>query len=172
MTLGYHLGFEASSYGILASMWKWVFLGAVGLGTLTGVIIWKGLEDRGFFGQVPELTWDDLVELDYVSGASSEKLKSNDNKFVRIPGFMVPLEDNVRQVSEFLLVPTPQACIHVPPPPPNQMVYVKLREPSPAAWGAIWVYGKFKITNKEHMYGTASFELEGDRIENYRRSRE
>ena len=47
-------------------------------------------------------------------------------KRVSIPGFMVPLEDDAQEVTEFLLVPYAGACIHVPPPPPNQMVYVQL----------------------------------------------
>ena len=39
---------------------------------------------------------------------------------------MVPLEDDLDVVTEFLLVPYAGACIHVPPPPPNQIVYVKM----------------------------------------------
>ncbi len=44
---------------------------------------------------------------------------------VRIPGFMVPLEFNDKQqVTEFFVVPYFGACIHVPPPPPNQLIHV------------------------------------------------
>ena len=80
---------------------------------------------------------------------------------------MVPLEDNQRKVTEFLLVPSPQACIHVPAPPPNQMVYVKMKKGVPAADGPIWVYGDFEITLKQSQYGEASFELTGDYVEPY-----
>src|SRR5262245_46060544 len=40
------------------------------------------------------------------------------NGVARVPGYMDPLEDNLEEVTEFLLVPYPGACIHVPPPPP------------------------------------------------------
>jgi uncharacterized protein len=46
---------------------------------------------------------------------------------VRIPGYIVPLEaDDKGNLTEFFLVPYYGACIHVPPPPPNQIIYVKL----------------------------------------------
>ena len=48
-----------------------------------------------------------------------------DKQSIRIPGFIVPLEfDEAQQVTEFFLVPYYGACIHVPPPPPNQLIHV------------------------------------------------
>ena len=41
-----------------------------------------------------------------------------------LPGFVLPLEYDGKKVTEFLLVPWVGACIHTPPPPPNQMVHV------------------------------------------------
>ena len=46
-------------------------------------------------------------------------------KRVRIGGYVVPLDFDATKVTEFLLVPFVGACIHVPPPPANQIVYVK-----------------------------------------------
>jgi uncharacterized protein len=46
-------------------------------------------------------------------------------KRVRIGGYVVPLDFEAQKVTEFLLVPFVGACIHVPPPPANQIVYVK-----------------------------------------------
>jgi hypothetical protein len=43
---------------------------------------------------------------------------------IRIPGYLLPLEVSASKVTEFLLVPYVGACIHVPPPPPNQIIYV------------------------------------------------
>jgi hypothetical protein len=77
-----------------------------------------------------EVDWRLLGELDYITGKANGELSALDGKNVRIPGFMVPLEDNSQAVTEFLLVPSPQACIHVPPPPPNQMVLVEM-DPTP-----------------------------------------
>lgn len=115
-----------------------------------------------------ELDWRDLAELEYTTGEAPEKLKQQDQKEIRIPGFMVPLEDNQKEVTEFLLVPSPQACIHVPPPPPNQMVYVHMEEGAKYIYGPIWVYGEFHIMSKRHMYGESSFTMKGLKVEQYR----
>ena len=45
---------------------------------------------------------------------------------IRLPGYLLPLEFKEKQVTEFLLVPWVGACIHTPPPPPNQIVHVKM----------------------------------------------
>lgn len=51
-----------------------------------------------------------------------------DNRVVRIAGYALPLEVTGKGVTEFLLVPYVGACIHSPPPPPNQMVFVSLKQ--------------------------------------------
>ncbi len=115
-----------------------------------------------------EIDWRQLGDMDYVTGKSTPKLDALKGKKVKIPGFMVPLEDNVRKVTEFLLVPNPQACIHMPAPPPNQMVYVKVKgDGFPTAFGPIWVYGDFQISNSKSVYGDASFEIQADSVEPY-----
>ncbi len=46
---------------------------------------------------------------------------------VRIPGYTLPLAfDKDRRITDFLLVPWVGACIHTPPPPPNQMIHVSV----------------------------------------------
>lgn len=48
------------------------------------------------------------------------------NQAVSIPGFVVPIETNDENaITEFFLVPYFGACIHVPPPPPNQIIFVR-----------------------------------------------
>ena len=135
---------------------------------ITGAVIYKQFSGASF-ASAPEVTWENLAELDVLTGTSSANLKSLDHHLVKIPGFMVPLEDTQQNVKEFLLVPTPQACIHVPPPPPNQMVYVKMKnDNSKVAFGPIWIYGTLKITSVKHMYGEALFEVDGEYLEPYR----
>ena len=51
-----------------------------------------------------------------------------DGQDVEIPGYALPLEYSGTEISEFLLVPYVGACIHVPPPPANQIVYVRFPE--------------------------------------------
>jgi len=53
---------------------------------------------------------------------------SLDEQFIRMPGYVLPLEYAGSKVTEFLLVPFVGACIHVPPPPPNQIVHVKVKD--------------------------------------------
>ena len=60
---------------------------------------------------------------------STNVVASYDTENIRLPGFVVPLEfDESFVVTEFFLVPYFGACLHMPPPPPNQIVYVKHSE--------------------------------------------
>jgi hypothetical protein len=63
---------------------------------------------------------------------------------VRLPGYLLPLEFSGKQVSEFLLVPWVGACIHTPPPPPNQIVHVKPEKPVEmnGMFAPVWVTGQ------------------------------
>lgn len=56
-------------------------------------------------------------------------VKDLDGKIVRMPGYALPLEFSNKGITEFLLVPYVGACIHVPPPPPNQMIFVTTDRP-------------------------------------------
>lgn len=147
-------------------MMKWILAGIFAFSlTVGGALYFMG---RSAGGSAAELDWRALDQMDYVNKKAPPELEKFNKTRVKIPGFMVPLEDNQRAVTEFLLVPSPQACIHVPAPPPNQMVYVKMKKGVPAAEGPIWVYGDFEITLKQSQYGEASFELSGDYIEVYK----
>jgi uncharacterized protein len=148
-------------------MMKWilvaifVFSAAVG----AGLYFFAG---SGGGGPATEIDWRQLAQMDYIENVAPPELERHDKTRVRVPGFMVPLEDNEKQVTEFLLVPSPQACIHVPAPPPNQMVYVKMKKGVPTAFGPIWVYGELNIIVKKSIYGEASFEISGDYVEPYK----
>lgn len=149
-------------------MQKWILVAAFIVSVALGAAIYDRLSG-GFGGDGVEVTWDMLAQMDYITGKASGELAALDNHMVKVPGFMVPLEDSMKRVTEFLLVPTPQACIHVPPPPANQMVYIKMKGSGvDVAYGPIWVHGTLKLTTKKHMYGEASFEIDGDSIEAYR----
>ncbi len=76
-----------------------------------------------------------------------------DGQRIRMPGYVLPLEFEDNKVIEFLLVPYVGACIHVPPPPENQMVHVLADEAFKleGMYAAVWVTGKMsvgKITRK------------------------
>jgi len=100
-----------------------------------------------------------------------------DGQLVRIPGYVLPLEFSGTEVNEFFLVPYVGACIHVPPPPPNQMVFVRLgdRTISGDLYEPVWITGRMKVekTNTSLTYFDgqsmvdAGYTLDGLKVENY-----
>ena len=64
---------------------------------------------------------------------------------VRLPGYVVPIEFSSTGVTEFILVPFFGACVHVPAPPLNQLVFVKAKSPydSKGIYEAVNVIGIF-----------------------------
>lgn len=74
-----------------------------------------------------------------------------DGALVRIPGYVLPLEYKGKQVSEFLLVPWVGACIHTPPPPPNQIVHVLPAKPfeSSGMFAPVWVTGQLSAASSK-----------------------
>lgn len=88
---------------------------------------------------------------------------------VKIPGFVIPLEGDENTVTEFLLVPYFGACIHVPPPPPNQIIYVKLPDGAPVQelWDIVYVVGTLKTEPVSVELAESGYTLQGDTIEPY-----
>ena len=72
-----------------------------------------------------------------------------DGQTVRMPGYLLPLEFSGKEVTEFLLVPYVGACIHTPPPPPNQIVHVKPDKPvaNVTVFSPIWVTGRMSTAS-------------------------
>jgi hypothetical protein len=68
---------------------------------------------------------------------------------VRLPGFIVPIDYSGTGVTAFILVPFVGACVHVPPPPANQLVFVTTEKPYEST-------GLFEPVNVIGMFGTAS----------------
>jgi hypothetical protein len=96
--------------------------------------------------------------------------KDLDGKQVRIPGFIVPLAfDKAHRVTRFFLVPYFGACIHFPPPPADQIVYVKTDGISVTS-----IYNPYSITGLLHVggvsngLGAADYTIDARLIEPYR----
>ncbi len=137
---------------------------------LSRIFIVVGSSALLFATPVPAVTvgWSTLKTLN--STQSSSPARALDKKMVAVPGFMVPLEDDADQVTEFLLVPFAGACIHVPPPPPNQMIYVKLTHNQKAKMSftePIMVTGQLHVATVESPYGDVSFNMDGDSVRPY-----
>jgi len=89
---------------------------------------------------------------------------------VRLPGFVVPIgTPRNGLIMEFFLVPYIGACIHVPPPPPNQMVYVTSATgiPEAAIHEAYWVTGKMRVEDRTTPLGTAAYALSAGKVDLY-----
>lgn len=116
-----------------------------------------------------EVYWQVLRNLDYETGKMTGDLPSLNGTKVAIPGFVVPLDDDDSGLAEFLLVPSPKACIHVPPPPPNQMVMVRMKSGNAPKreWGPVWIRGTLRIEESTSGFGKVSFLLLGDEAEKY-----
>ena len=89
---------------------------------------------------------------------------------VHMPGFVVPIgAPRNGVVREFFLVPYIGACIHVPPPPPNQMVYVTSASgiAADAIHEAYWVTGKMRLESRTTPLGNAAYALNASKVELY-----
>ena len=96
-------------------------------------------------------------------------VKDLNGKIVRMPGYALPLEMTKDGITEFLLVPYVGACIHVPPPPPNQLVYVKSSVPWPGneLWDAVWVTGELRAGLKDTDVAETGYQLAATEMEVY-----
>jgi hypothetical protein len=92
-----------------------------------------------------------------------------DGKLIKMAGFVTPLAFDGGRISEFLLVPFVGACIHVPPPPANQIVYVSgVKGYSPGGLlYPVWVTGRLKATPIDTDLANVGYQIEGAKVEPY-----
>ncbi|MGE8495998.1 MAG: DUF3299 domain-containing protein [Pseudomonas sp.] len=94
---------------------------------------------------------------------STKTVPGLDGKSVRLGGYPVPLEtDNVGRSTLFFLVPYPGACIHVPPPPPNQLVLVRYPKGIELQdiYAPLWVEGALKIEQVSNDLADSAYAME------------
>lgn len=152
----------------------------------------------GKSGDYQKIDWDDLVPADWLSQEWLDSLNVDDfedddpramellntilekwneapvleefdGRRVRIAGFVVPLEGDDRNIHEFLLVPYFGACIHVPPPPANQIIHVLPAKPIPSQWlmMPVWVQGKMEVERLDSDMGSAGYRIQASRVEEF-----
>jgi len=89
---------------------------------------------------------------------------------IRIPGYIVPLDFSAKsEHGEFLLVPYFGACLHTPPPPPNQIVFVKADPAAkiPDINEPVWLEGTMKTGKFSSDLGNSAYELDLSKLEPY-----
>ncbi|NLC24988.1 MAG: DUF3299 domain-containing protein [Oxalobacter sp.] len=143
-------------------------------------------------GQYETIEWEELMPAGWnpvknTEGLKIEELEDNDpravealkktmdawknapvnpalnGKSVRIAGFVVPLEYQGNALKEFLLVPYYGACIHTPPPPPNQIIHVALAKHARniRAMDAVWITGDMTVQQKDTVLGVSGYTMKG-----------
>ena len=145
-----------------------------------------------------EIMWDDLMPQGWdpmaaFKGVDLNKLQDNDPKAIdllasvrkewdkapvepglngqriKIPGFVVPLERKGDDVIEFLLVPYFGACVHVPPPPSNQVIHVLPAKPVKGmrTMETFWISGTISLQGGDSGLGVYAYRLAAERVEPY-----
>lgn len=139
---------------------------------------------------VAEITWDSLIpdnasypeiigrgEVDIENDrwlpqfdANASKLNpSLDGTTVKLPGFLIPIDLTTAGVTSFILAPYAGACLHTPPPPPNQLIYVTTETPWPSfePFEAVTVTGRMQHAIHSTDVAVTGYEMDADQIDVY-----
>jgi hypothetical protein len=144
----------------------------------TRTIGWEQLIPAGWdpFKDLKALNLDKLNDNDPKADEALKKMRKMwDNapinplilgQSVRLPGYMVPLEDLPEGTKEFLLVPYFGACVHSPPPPANQIVHVVLDKPTKRfrMMDTLWVTGPLSATQTDSHMGVSGYRMDAKRV--------
>lgn len=141
---------------------------------------------------VKTLEWDDLIPAEAIAelkkNAAAEIIHYGDpveqavspllsavkqelnGQQVRLPGFMVPLDGDENKVTEFLLVPYFGACIHTPPPPTNQIVYVSYPKGvhPDMLYDPVWIEGPINVGEIESELAVSGYSMHAVDVSLYR----
>ena len=161
------------------------------------VLDWGDLAPEGYFESLEKKQkstfggifdgFGDAFGLDNIDDNSEEAQKAYDElqvslrsapivpdlngEYVKLAGFVVPLEFDFENetFTEFLLAPYFGACIHVPPPPSNQIVHVKSSKPLEQKWldYAVWVTGTMTTDSVDSEYGYAGYSMKDVQLDIY-----
>ncbi len=107
----------------------------------------------------------------YQQALQSAKIKPEfDQQQVRIPGFVVPLEfDDDQTITRFLLVPYFGACMHLPPPPPNQVIYANFPDGFQVEflYDPVYIEGELRTLPEDTERGNAAYSMNVARVSAY-----
>ena len=117
------------------------------------------------------LSEEQLNEINYNKALmSTDIIKEMDGENIEIPGFIVPVEfDDNQIVTSFFLVPYYGACLHMPPPPPNQIIYIELEDGFALAelYDPVVVSGKLSVKLIKDEIATSAYTMIMDKIRLY-----
>lgn len=137
------------------------------------------------------LAWEDLIppgvpyaeiigtgEIDAVKDTWLPEFDENATKlnkelhgaYIKMPGYVLPIDMSTAGVTSFIMVPYVGACIHTPPPPANQLVFVDSKKPWPSdqLWDPVWVTGRMRHELQSTTIADIGYALDADLIEVYK----
>lgn len=102
--------------------------------------------------------------------ANAPVVQALDNQQVKLPGYIVPLEVSEEgRTTEFLLVPYYGACIHVPPPPSNQIVHIfsEMGVRVEDLYQPYWIEGRMQVKASSSELADTGYQMEAEKIYAY-----
>lgn len=124
------------------------------------------VHDLSLLGEMDAELGDPAVQME----PAAPVVQALDGRQIKLPGYVVPLAiTDAMEVEEFLLVPYFGACIHVPPPPSNQIVHVrstsgiKLRD----LYQPFWISGAIRVEPMENELANAGYRIDAASVEPY-----
>lgn len=149
-------------------------IGNVALASETPIeISWKELIPKSENSLPPQIP-EGLVQHGQLMTPIPEDLATRvtseyNGRSVRIPGYIVPLEFDGTGTTEFLLVPYVGACVHVPPPPANQLIIVTTQQPYEfdSMFEPVYVTGIFNTAAVTTDLADVGYTISADMIDRY-----
>ncbi|MGI3169938.1 DUF3299 domain-containing protein [Pseudooceanicola sp. C21-150M6] len=149
------------------------------------------LPRRALASPFREIAWEDLIpegvpygeiigpgQIDAINDTWVPQFDKNasmvnttlDGKPVKLPGYIIPFDTGSGGVTSFMLVPYVGACIHTPPPPPNQLVFVTTDTPWPSEsmWDPVWVSGRLSAKAMSTQIAEVGYRIAAEKIEVYK----
>ena len=135
-------------------------------------VFWLDLmpkENLDIIEAMPEINYDSPFDQNGLQEVmfSASVVDTYEQQNIRIAGYMVPLESNDKgEITEFFLAPYVGACMHTPPPSPNQLIHVKY--PKGAEIEGIWfpyeIEGILSLETFDNGMGAAGYTLTADMV--------
>lgn len=125
--------------------------------------------DRSLPGNLQGIVPHDEADLAAGQPMSTGMRSDWNGQIVRLSGFVVPIDYQGTGVTAFILVPYVGACVHVPPPPANQLVFVTTGTPyeSTGLFEAVTVTGMFGTASTSTQLAEIGYALSADEIRPY-----
>ncbi|MXR70513.1 DUF3299 domain-containing protein [Shewanella sp. JBTF-M18] len=129
------------------------------------ILIFSLLFSSNLFAKEPQaILWNSLAPGPAKLPAEVNINQALDGERVVIPGFVIPLDALEGQTRDFLLSPRLGACIHRPPPGPNQLIHVTFEQPIalPEIEQPVYISGRLAVRSEKNAFAQTGYFIQGD----------